>query len=176
MLEQHVKSPQGASLLSDLDKHGDCSSDVTAGTSSTKENLMSSDHKLPNVQLDDETEDDDEHSDDGIDTSKRRSVLEMASAIEGNMTISANEALKKPFGALDDGNNVSTPTNTGRRESQFWSLQAGVTGRSSMASTLSKIKKPQPTACFVRRDIIVSTNTLAINQPQLAAALPMQAP
>lgn len=155
MLERHEKDPKGgSSLLSDGDNddNGDSSSALSAGTSSSKENFEGSAHELKTEDDDEEDDSDHEEADNlndhhsdrddaDIDISKRMSVLEMAQAIEASMTNSPKKTVRKPVADADDANSVSTPP----QAPAFWSLQANPPRRSSIASTLSKIKR-QPTA------------------------------
>ncbi|KAL3939467.1 MAG: hypothetical protein SGBAC_005815 [Bacillariaceae sp.] len=137
MLEQHAKTKYGCLSSSDeLSGIGDTSLAVTTESSSAKENLTS---ELKDAK----SEEDADYSDDGIENSKRKSVLEMANAIESSIPLS-NQAVRTPATILvDDTESVSTPVR--EPKSRFWSLQGR---RSSIASTLSKSKRPRPAPIY----------------------------
>mmetsp|Transcript_43623 Transcript_43623/g.105220 ORF Transcript_43623/g.105220 Transcript_43623/m.105220 type:complete len:436 (+) Transcript_43623:204-1511(+) len=172
MLEQHARMKEESLMLSDdsLSGSGNSSSAVTPGVSSIKENLTSDhvNHTKDDNDDDDMTDNDNSdgagHSDDDvIDNSKRKSVLQMANAIEAAMSPVPNQAVRKPAVTLgDDADNVSVSTPPSeKRQSQFWSLQGDK--RSSIASGLSKInKRPQQPPIYNKTPLQEPKETLNI--------------
>ncbi|CAJ1935900.1 unnamed protein product [Cylindrotheca closterium] len=160
MLERHVKVKEGITLSDDEISHNrDSSSNISAQTSSSKENLK---RTINDDQMFQESDEDDvsDHSDDsGTDKSKRKSVLEMANAIESSISLSSPVAVRKPAVTLgDDAGNVGKPSNQ-QPQSQFWSLQDS--RRSSVTSTLSKIKRPpQPSPSIHKSPVQVPKETV----------------